>query len=172
MAHGQQDPVHRGSDGGPVWLFLITFIFVFYGMGAAFVESFVNYPTWRFIGAAEFRAYHQALSPLIVGYMVIPIFLTIPLTALLLWKRPFQIPKWAIWLAILMQLVAAVSSITIQIPIQRELNSSGLSVALIDRLIFTNFWFRRVPMLINSVLFFWMMTLLLRTVAVRGRTES
>jgi hypothetical protein len=28
------------------WLFLITFALVFYGMGAASVESFVNYPTW------------------------------------------------------------------------------------------------------------------------------
>ena len=47
-----------------IWLFLISFALVLYGMGASFVESFVNYPTWRLIGANEFRAYHQALSPL------------------------------------------------------------------------------------------------------------
>ena len=159
------------GDRSPVWLFLITFVFVFYGMGAAFVESFVNYPTWRLIGAAEFQAYHQALSPLIIGFMVIPVFVTIPLTALLLWKRPFQIPKWAIWLAILMQLAAAVSSVFVQIPIQVQLSSEGLSLELIDRLIITNFWLRRVPMLINSILFFWMMTLLLKNAAVRNRAE-
>ncbi len=50
-----------------VWLFLITFALVFYGMGAASVESFVNYPTWPLIGVNEFRAYHRALSPLIIG---------------------------------------------------------------------------------------------------------
>ncbi len=161
----------RDSSPASVWLFLVTFVFVFYGMGAAFVESFVNYPTWRLIGAAEFQAYHQALSPLIIGYMVIPVFLTIPLTALLLWKRPFQIPKWAIWSALAMQLVAAVSSVFVQIPIQVQLSSEGLSLELIDRLTITNFWMRRVPMLINSILFFWMMTLLLRKAAVRDRAE-
>lgn len=145
-----------------IWLFLITFTLVFYGMGAAFVESFVNYPTWKLIGAAEFEAYHQALSPLIIGYMVIPIFATIGLTALLLWKRPMSIPKWAIAFALLMQLIAAASSVFVQIPIQAELSSGGLSIELIDRLIATNFWLRRVPMLINSILFFWMMVLLLK----------
>ena len=150
------------ADRGSVWLFLITFTLVFYGMGASFVESFVNYPTWRYIGAAEFQAYHQALSPLIIGYMVVPVFLAIPLTALLLWKRPFPIPSWALWLALLMQIIGAVSSFAIQIPIQRQLSSNGLSLALIDQLISTNFWFRRIPMFINSVLFFWMMSLILR----------
>ncbi len=162
----------RGSSPASVWLFLVTFVLVFYGMGAAFVESFVNYPTWRLIGAAEFQAYHQALSPLIIGYMVIPVFLAIPLTAMLLWKRPLQIPKWAIWLALAMQLVAAVSSVFVQIPIQVQLSSEGLSLELIDRLIFTNFWLRRVPMLLNSILFFWMMTLLLRRTAVRDRSDQ
>jgi hypothetical protein len=151
-----------GNSQASVWLFLVTFTLVFYGMGAAFVESFVNYPTWKLVGAAEFRDFHQALSPLIIGYMVIPVFLAIPLTAILLWKRPLQIPKWALWLALLMQIIAAVSSFAIQIPIQVQLSTNGLSGPLIDQLIFTNFWFRRIPMFINSVLFFWMMSLLLR----------
>jgi hypothetical protein len=156
---GTEDHV---ADRGSVWLFLITFVLVFYGMGAAFVESFVNYPTWRYIGAAEFQAYHQALSPLIIGFMVVPVFLAIPLTALLIWKRPFPIPSWALWLALLMQIIGAVSSATIQIPMQVQLSTNGLSLALIDQLISTNFWYRRIPMFINSVLFFWMMSLLLR----------
>jgi len=155
-----EDP--RTSSRSSVWLFLLTFTFVFYGMGASFVESFVNYPTWKLIGAAEFQDYHQALSPLIIGYMVIPVFFTIILTMLVLWKRPAPIPRWALLLAVIMQLIGAASSVAIQIPIQRQLSSNGLSLALIDQLIFTNFWFRRIPMLINSALFFWMMAVLLR----------
>ena len=76
-----------------VWLILITFALVFYGMGAASVESFVNYPTWPLIGANEFRAYHRALGPLIIGYMVIPMLVTTILTILLLWFRPASIPR-------------------------------------------------------------------------------
>ena len=136
-----------------VWLFLITFALVFYGMGAASVESFVNYPTWPLIGANEFRAYHRALGPLIIGYMVIPMLVTTILTILLLWFRPASIPRWMVWLAIVLQLVVWVSTVTIQLPIQGQLSADGLSLPLIDRLRVTNFWFRRVPYIAKCISF-------------------
>ena len=145
-----------------VWLILITFALVFYGMGASFVESFVNYPTWPLIGASEFRAYHRALSPLIIGYMVTPLLVATILTILLLWFRPASIPRWMVWLAIVLQLVVWVSTVTIQLPIQGQLSADGLSLPLIDRLRVTNFWFRRVPYIANAFLFLWMMSVLLR----------
>ena len=150
------------------WLFLISFALVFYGMGASFVESFVNYPTWRLIGANEFRAYHQALSPLIIGYMVIPMLLTTILTMLLLRFRPAPIPRWAIWLAVVLQLITWVSTFAIQLPIQIQLSRDGLSLPLIERLIFTNWWLRKVPQIINAFLFLWLMSLLLRVNSQRS----
>lgn len=145
-----------------VWLFLATFALVFYGMGTAAVETFVNYPTWPFIGANEFRAYHRALGPLIVGHMVIPMLVTTLLTILLLWFRPSSIPRWMVWLAIGLQVAVWVSTITIQLPIQGQLAADGLSVPLIERLRVTSFWFRRVPHFANAFLFLWMMSLALR----------
>jgi hypothetical protein len=50
------------SSKWSIWLFLVTFSVVFYGMGASFVESFVNYPTWKLIGPNEFLAFHHALA--------------------------------------------------------------------------------------------------------------
>ncbi|MDX6613552.1 MAG: hypothetical protein QOD75_2738 [Blastocatellia bacterium] len=150
------------SNKTSVWLFLIAFALVFYGVGASFVESFVNYPTWRLIGASEFRAYHQALSPLIIGYMVIPMLITSVLTILLLWFRPASLPRWAIGLAVVLQLIIWVATFTIQFPIQMQLSRDGLSLPLIDRLIFTNWWLRKVPQIINALLFLWLMSLLLR----------
>ena len=151
-------------------LFLITFALVFYGTGASFVESFVNYPTWHLIGVNEFRAYHQALSPLIIRYMVIPMILATVLTIILVWVRPAVIPQWAIWLAIVLQLICWISTVTIQLPIQWELSRNGLSAPLIERLMFTNWWLRRVPYGINAFLFLWMMSLLLRE-NIRHSTE-
>ena len=151
-----------------IWLFLISFALVFYGMGASFVESFVNYPTWRLIGANEFRAYHQSLGPLIIGYMVIPMLITTLLTVLLLWFRPTPLPQWAIWLALVLQLIIWVSTVAIQLPIQMQLSRDGLSLPLIDRLIFTNWWLRKVPQIINAVLFLWLMSLLLRVNSTRS----
>ena len=146
----------------PVWLFLITFALTFYGMGASFVESFVNYPTWRLIGPGEFVAYHRALSPLIIGYMVIPLVVATFLTLLLAWFRPLPIPPWAIWVSVVLQVISWISTATIQIPIQMELSANGLSLPLIDQLIFTNFWYRKVPQVINILLFLWMASLMLR----------
>lgn len=144
------------------WLFLITFALTFYGVGASIVESFVNYPTWRLIGPREFLAYHQAIGPLVIGYMVIPMIVATVLTTLLVWFRPARIPRWAIWMSVVLQLLIWVSTVAIQVPIQVELSTSGLSLPLIDQLIVTNLWFRKVPQVVNTVLFLWMMSLLLR----------
>jgi hypothetical protein len=145
-----------------IWIFLIAFVLVFYGMGASFVESFVNYPTWHLIGANEFRTYHQAMGPLIIGYMVVPLLIATLFTVLLLWFRPAPIPRWAIWLAVVLQLISWVSTVAIQVPIQVQLSRDGLSLPLIERLIFTNWWLRKVPQIINACLFLWLMSLLLR----------
>jgi len=152
----------QASSKTSIRLFLITFALVFYGMGASFVESFVNYPTWRLIGANEFRAYHQALGPLIVGYMVIPMLIATLLTVLLLWFRPAPLPQWAIWLAVVLQLIIWVATAAIQLPIQMQLSRNGLSLPLLDQLVFTNWWLRKVPQIIDAFLFLWLMSLLLR----------
>lgn len=152
----------QASTKPSVWLFLITFALVFYGMGAAAVESFVNYPTWPLIGANEFRAYHRALGPLIIGHMVIPMLVTTLLNILLLWWRPASIPLWMVWLALGLQLVTWISTFAIQLPIQGELSANGLSLPLIERLRVTSFWFRRVPHFANAILFLGMMAALLR----------
>lgn len=134
----------------------------FYGLGASFVESFVNYPTWPLIGAAEFRTYHQTLSPLVIGYMVIPLLVGTILTVFLAWFRPAFVPRWAIWLSILLQILIWVSTAAIQLPIQFQLSGNGLSVPLIEHLIFTNWWYRKIPQILNSLLYLWMMSLSLR----------
>ena len=141
---------------GPRWIFLIAFSLVFYGTGAAFIESFVNYASWHLIGAEEFIAYHRFISPRVLGFLVAPLLLGTAFTLLMLWSRPAAIPKWAVWAAIAAQAVVWVSTVTIQVPIQIQLSDQGLSVQLIERLIETNFWFRRIPYGICAGLFLWM----------------
>ncbi len=156
------------STKSSLWLFLLTFALTFYGLGAASVESFVNYPTWPLIGANEFRAYHRALGPLIIGYMVIPMLLTTLLSIALLWFRPVAVPRWMVWLAVGLQLMVWISTFAIQLPIQGQLSADGLSLPLIERLRVTSFWFRRVPHTLNAFLFLGMMFALLRGADRRG----
>lgn len=141
---------------GPRWIFLIAFALVFYTNGAGFIEGFVNYSSWHLIGEDEFIAYHQFISPRVLAFLVAPGLLSTAFTILMLWSRPVAIPAWAVWTAIAAQTVVWVSTVTIQVPIQFQLREHGLSVELIERLIETNFWLRRVPFAICAGLFLWM----------------
>ncbi len=140
----------------PRWIFLITFALVFYGTGAAFIEGFVNYSSWHLIGADEFIAYHLFITPRVLTFLVAPLLLGTAFTILMLWSRPASIPAWAVWAAISAQAVVWVSTVTIQVPIQFQLSDHGISVELVERLIETNFWLRRIPYAICAGLFLWM----------------
>ena len=139
----------------PHWIFLTAFALVFYGTGAAFIESFVNYASWHLIGPDQFIAYHQFISPRVLTFLVAPLLLGTAFTILMFWSRPAAIPVWAVRAAVAAQAVVWISTVTIQVPIQRQLNH-GLSVDLIARLIQTNFWLRRIPYAICAGLFLWM----------------
>ena len=141
---------------GPRWTFLIAFALVFYGTGAAFIEGFVNYTSWPLIGADEFIAYHQFISPRVLAFLVAPLLFGTAFTILMLWSRPAAIPAWAVWAAIAAQAVVWASTVTIQVPIQLQLSDQGMSVDLIERLIRTNFWLRRIPYAVCAGLFLWM----------------
>lgn len=140
----------------PRWIFLTAFALILYGNGAAFIESFVNYSSWHLIGADEFTTYHQFITPRILIFLVAPAFLGTAFTVLLLWFRPPLIPVRAVWAAIAVQAVVWISTLAIQIPMQIQLSEHGISPGLIERLIETNFWLRRIPYAICAGLFLWM----------------
>ena len=140
----------------PRWIFVIAFALVFYGNGAAFVESFVNYPSWQLVGSDEFIAFHRFIGPRVLTFLVAPALLGTLFTVLMLWFRPAAIPSWAVWAAIAAQVVVWVSTAAIQVPIQLQLSAHGLSLDLISRLIETNFWLRRIPYGVCAGLFLWM----------------
>ena len=144
------------------WIFLIAFALVFYGTGAACIESFVNYPSWRLIGATDFAAYHRFITPRVVALLVAPALLGTAFTLLLLWRRPPAVPRWAVWAAIALQAVVWVSTATVQVPMQLQFSAGNVSIPLIGRLIETNFWFRRVPYGLCAGLFVWMAARVMR----------
>ena len=141
---------------GPRWNFLIALSLVFYGNGAAFIESFVNYSSRHLIGDNEFIAYHQFISQRVVLFLVVPAVLGTAFTVLMLWARPAAIPLWSVWAAIAAQAIVWASTATVQVPIQLQLSAKGPSPELFEYLIETNFWLRRIPYLVCAGLFFWM----------------
>ena len=131
-------------------VFSIYIFLAFYSFGGGIVNSLVAYPTWRWVGPNEFPKFHQVDSSLIIPLFVVPTFLNLIPLVLLFWFRPRIISKWLVWLALLFMMIALVSSITIQIPIQMELDKR-FSLELIERLISTDMIFRKIPMILLAI---------------------
>jgi len=131
-------------------------LLTFYVFGGGMVTSLVGYRIWKWVGQNEFPKFHQADNAHIIPVFVIFFFLSFIPQILLFWFRPPVIPKWMIWLALLFNLTMLISSVTIQIPIQIELDKR-FSMELIERLIATDLTFRVIPMILLAVINFLML---------------
>ena len=137
-------------------VFSVYILLSFYVFGGGIVNSLVAYRTWRAVGANEFPEFHQIDSALIIPLFVIFFFLSFIPQILMFWFRPMIISRWLVWSALFFNLITLVSTITIQIPIQVELDKR-LSLELIEKLISTDFIYRRIPMLLLAIINFIML---------------
>lgn len=137
-------------------VFSVYILLAFYVFGGGIVNSLVAYRTWRAVGANEFPEFHQIDSALIIPLFVIFFFLSFIPQILMFWFRPMTISRWLVWSALFFNLITLVSTITIQIPIQVELDKR-LSLELIEKLISTDFIYRRIPMFLLAIINFIML---------------
>lgn len=137
-------------------VFSVYILVAFYVFGGGIVNSLVAYRTWRAVGVNEFQKFHQIDSSLIIPLFVVFFFFSFIPQVLLFWYRPTIISKWLVWLALLLNLITLISTITIQIPIQNQL-AKGFSLELIERLISTDMIYRRIPMLLMAIINFIML---------------
>jgi len=146
----------EGIVSSPILLFVLTFAFACYVLGATFVEGLVNYRSWRYVGLQEFKTYHRAIGPRVIAIVVVPFVISVMLTVLLLWFRPKPIPLWGVCSSLGADSLAIIVSAFFQIPIQLEFDRSGLSLPRLDRLIKME-WIRNTAHCFNAGLFVWMM---------------
>lgn len=137
-------------------VFSFYILLSFYVFGGGIVNSLVAYRTWRAVGANEFPAFHHIDSALIIPLFVVFFFLSFIPQIVLFWFRPVAIPWWLVGLALLFNGITLVSTITIQIPIQMELDKQ-FSSALLEKLISTDFIYRRIPMFVQAAVNFIML---------------
>jgi hypothetical protein len=140
--------------------FAATFALVFYLVGASFVESFVTYRTWRFVGAGSFPAYYAELAPRIVRVMVLPGVVEIALTVALLWLRPRSIPRWTVAAVLALNIVRFVTTAIGQTRVQGVLADEGISPMAIDRLVSIDY-VTQAASIARAGLYLWMMGLVL-----------
>src|SRR5262245_1637947 len=140
----------NGTGRAPgAWLLVAYLALLFFGLGAGLLESLLNYPMWRDMGARmsneDFMLTRREHTWRVFPLLVIPLALRVPATLTLLrWRPPF-VPRWAVLVALAAQLVGWASSGLIQIPIQHALTDRGFSDDLFARLIVTDLWLRVLP---------------------------
>ena len=144
-------------------VFIITFVLMFYTLGAGVVDNYVIYPTFAAVGENEFVAFSQVFSPRIVALLVVPLILRSVFSVLLLWLRPAAIRPWHVWLFLFCQTITWVSTFAVQLPIQIELDK-GKNPELIEKLVDT-IWLRTTMNVACAAIMIWMMFLVIRSLA-------
>ena len=132
-------------------LLVLFFALYFYRVGAGNLEAFLNYPFWRDMGPmmsnADFISLREDHMWKVFPLLVLPVVMLPLATALLAILGASPVPRWAFLGALALQLIAVISTVLIQFPIQVQLTQSGFDAGVLDRLIVTDFWLRRMPSL-------------------------
>jgi hypothetical protein len=134
------------------WITPVFIALAFYGIGAAMMDSFVVYHTWKFVGASEFATMHQESGSRIVPFLVFPMLLMTVFLILQFWHRPTSITRKHVWAMLICTIIPWLSSAFIQIPMQGKLDN-GKNDVLLQQLISTD-WIRVVPTWILAGLVF------------------
>src|SRR5687768_12147150 len=79
------------------WITPVFIALAFYGIGAAMMDSFVVYHTWKFVGASEFATMHKESGSRIVPFLVFPMLLMTVFLILQFWHRPTSITRKHVW---------------------------------------------------------------------------
>jgi hypothetical protein len=142
-------------------VFIITFVLMFYTLGAGIIDNYVIYPTFAAVGENEFVAFRAVFSPRIVALLVVPLILRFVFSVLLLWLRPKAIRLWHVLLFLFCQIVTWISTFAVQLPIQFELDK-GKNPELIQKLMET-IWLRTSMNFVCAAIMIWMMFLVIRS---------
>jgi hypothetical protein len=118
-----------------------------YSLGGGVVEGFVYYPAWKMVGPAEFPGFHRSLSDRLIPAFVTPFFLSVLVNLLLAWRRPPELPRRLVLLALGLNSLIVLVTFALAIPIQAQL-AKTLSIEAIDRLIGYDRLLRLAPGLI------------------------
>lgn len=142
-------------------LFLLLFTVVFFQTGAHLCQALVNYPAWQYISADSFPTYHRVMTSGALRVLLLPRVIELVLAIAVLCFPPRIVKRWMIGLAIAFALCAFLSTVLIQLPIQRQLGTLGNTLELLSQLRTTD-WLRQLAELVRAALYFWMMSLVVR----------
>jgi hypothetical protein len=107
--------MHTGStnaDAGSAtwrWILLVNLAAAFYSVGTVWLAQ-LNWQLWQYVGRASFDAYHHAWFRGI-WWAIFPVagVAVLGVCAQVRWRPP-RVPVWAVWLALVLQVVTYVGT--------------------------------------------------------------
>lgn len=143
----------------------------FYVLGGLMIENDVNYPTWYYLDAASFSAYHRALANQLPLYLFVPMGIHLLLNGLLIWQTPTYPPRWALLVTFGLSAYVIAESLLVQVPIHNAL-AVRYSTELVDKLITYHRLFRLPVELLIGGINGWLLLGCLRTGAQTPATPG
>jgi hypothetical protein len=134
MSAAPANPVPFAAPDSRRTFFILLCALVFFFTGGHVVQSFVNYPTWRFIDAGSFPAFHESMAIRAAFFLMLPRVLEVVMAGLLLWRRPQAVPRNAMALAFGLAVVAFLITVTMARPTHIQLGAVGNTPELLARL--------------------------------------
>jgi hypothetical protein len=126
-----------------LWLLLATFALAAFGAGQVWLVQLSSYRLWRFVGAAEFRAYHLAWWRSIWGVVLAPAGLVFLGAVAMIWIRPREVGSAEAWLGLALQLALALGTAVWWGPLMARLEAEGGGLDLARyRLLMRTHWLR------------------------------
>jgi hypothetical protein len=126
-----------------------------YNTGSTWVTQQVLYPLRGFVGSYDAPAYQEQYVRAIQMPVVTGFALLLLATALLLWRRPPEVPEWSVWGGALLEALAVWSSLTRDIPLQVRMTREGFTPALNAELMGGS-WVRTAAVTAHALLLAWM----------------
>ena len=133
-------------------IFLMYLLLTFYCFGAAMINEFVEYHSWRdaerFMSAADFAAWLTASSKIRVPFLVLPLIMDTILAFSLIRYLPVTAPKRILWIILTCHIVAWASTFIFQLPLELQLSSKGYSAVIMEQILSTD-WIRKIAFFVE-----------------------
>lgn len=134
---------------------ILALLFAGLSSGFALCMSFVHYGTWGFIPPDAFREFQQASAvrtvPLAIALGISSLVLTL-ITAI---RGLPNVPRYIIWMAVILAAIPWIATPTIMIPIQERLATAGPASGLVEQLVWRDILLRSLPPVIQSIILLW-----------------
>jgi hypothetical protein len=116
--------------------------------GLIWFVQIVHYPLFNAVGTEKFIAYEMRHSNLTTLVVIVPMFVELITSVVLLWQRPVDIALWQLWVGLALVGVIWFSTAFLQVP-QHSILSQGFNERAYEMLVQSN-WLRTLAWSLRS----------------------